>query len=136
MLRLDPDVKLKLDEQDSIVLNSTLKSLKTIKKLPTKSYVGSLHENKKNRRDLSWVFNDQDADFDNNKLTNLDSVLVIRNPCCDNELANKKHNDDSIGEGTIFRFNQTLKKSIWKYPLGMIYSILLDMIKYKLQIQQ
>ena len=37
LLRLDPGGKLRLDEQDSIFLNSTLTSPKTIIKLPTKS---------------------------------------------------------------------------------------------------
>ena len=44
------------------------------------SYVNNLHEINRNRRDLSSVFNDQDNEFDNNKLTNLDSVTVNRNP--------------------------------------------------------
>ena len=39
LLRLDPDEKLKLDEQDSIFLNSTLTSPKTIIEIPTKNYV-------------------------------------------------------------------------------------------------
>ena len=77
--------------------------------LPTKSYVDSLLESSRNRRDLSSVFNDQDNEFDNNKLTNLDSVTVNRDPSSDNELANKKYIVDSIGEGTIVRFNQTLE---------------------------
>ena len=85
MLRLDPDEKLNLDEQDSIVLNSTLTSPKTIIELPTKNYVDSLHENSRKRR----VFNDQDTEFDNNNLSNLDSVTVNRNPNLDDELANK-----------------------------------------------
>ena len=55
------------------------------------------------------MFNDQDNEFHNNKLTNLDSITVNRNPNLDNELANKKYTDDSIGEGTIVRFNQTLE---------------------------
>ena len=55
------------------------------------------------------VKNNQDNDFKDNKLTNLDSVSVNRNPISDNELGNKKHIDDSIEEGTILRFNQTLK---------------------------
>ena len=38
LIRLDPYEKLKLDEEDSIVLNSTL-TLPEIIKLPTKSYV-------------------------------------------------------------------------------------------------
>ena len=60
LLRLDPDEKLNPDEQASIILNSTLTSPKTIIELPTKSYVDSLHENSRNRRDLSSVFFDQD----------------------------------------------------------------------------
>ena len=47
LLRLDPDEKLNLDEQDSILLISTLTSTKTIIELPTKSYVDSLHESSK-----------------------------------------------------------------------------------------
>ena len=164
LLRLDPDEKLK---QDSIILNSTLTTPKTILEIPTKfyvdnklddpsiikntdhvdfndkflnnvsgigvnemptwgnevtpklyvdnvikdvvTYVDNLHEINRNKRELSSVFNDQDSEFDNNKLTNLDSVTVNRNPNSDNELSNKKYVDDSIGDGTILRFNQTLQ---------------------------
>ena len=60
LLSLDPDEKSKLDEQNSIILNSTLTSPKTIIELPTKSYVDSLHESNRNRCDISSVFNDQD----------------------------------------------------------------------------
>ena len=109
LLRLDPNEKLKLDEQDSIVLISSLTLPKTIIEIPTKNYVDSLHESSRNRRDLSSVFNDQDNEFDNNKLTILDSITVNRDPSSDNELANKKYIDDSIGEGTLLRFNQTLE---------------------------
>ena len=73
------------------------------------SYVNELHEINRNKRDLSSVFNDQDNEFDNNKLTNIDSITVNRNPNLDNELSNKKYVDDSIGEGTILRFSQTLE---------------------------
>ena len=164
LLRLDPDEKM---EQDSIVLNSTLTSPKTILEVPTKnffynkfndpsiikntdhvdfnnkyidnvrmiivnempewgnditsklyvdnalsdllSYVNDLHEINRNRRDLSSVFNDQNNEFDNNILTNLDSVTVNRNPSADDELANEKYVDYSIGEDTLVRFNQTLE---------------------------
>ena len=109
LLRSDPEEKLKLDEQGSLVLNSTLTSTKTIIELPTKSYVDSLHEINRNRRDLSSVFNDQDNEIDKNELTNLDSITVNRNPNLDNELAIKIYIDHSIGEGTIVRFNQTLQ---------------------------
>ena len=63
LLGLDPDEKLNLDEQDSIILNSTLTSSKTIIELPTQSYVDTLQENRKNRQDLSSVFNDQDNEL-------------------------------------------------------------------------
>ena len=101
LLRLHPDEKLNLDEHDSLLLNSTLTLPNTIIELPTKSYIDSLHESSRNIRDLSSVFNHQNNEFDNNTLTNLDSVTVNRNPSLDNELSNKKYVDDSIGEGTI-----------------------------------
>ena len=59
-------------------------------KLPTKSYVDSLHDSSRNRRDLSTVFNDQDKEFDKYKLPNLDSVTVDRNPSSDNEVSIEK----------------------------------------------
>ena len=109
LLRLHRDEKLKLDEQDSILLDSILLPPNTRIELLTKSYVDNLHEINRDKRDLSSVFNDQDNEFDNNKLTNLDSITVNRDPNLDNELSNKKYVDDSIAEGTIVRFNQTLE---------------------------
>ena len=107
ILSLGPDEELKLDEQDSIVPNSTLTSPKTVIEISTKSYVDRLHEINRNRRDLSSVFNDQGNKPDKNKLASLDSVTIIRNPSSDNEVSNKKYVDDSIGECTLLRFNQT-----------------------------
>ena len=72
-------------------------------------YVNRLHEINRNRRDLSSVFNDKDNEFDNIKLTNLDSASVNRNPSSDNELANKKYIDDELDKNTVLRFNQTLQ---------------------------
>ena len=109
LLRLDPNGKIHYGKLDSIFVNSSITSPRTIIELPTKSYVDSLHEINRDRRDLSSVFNDQDNEFDNNKLTNLDSITVNRNPNLDNELSNKKYVDDSIGEGAILRFSQTLE---------------------------
>ena len=109
LLRLDPDDKLKLDEQDFIVLNSTLTSPKAILEVPTKSHVDSLHEIDRNRRDLLSVYNDQDNEFDKINLIHLDSTTVNTDPCCDNELANKKCVDGSIGQGIVLRFSQTLQ---------------------------
>ena len=71
LLRLDTDEKLKLKEQDSIVLFSVITPPGTKIELPTKSYVDSLHEIKRNRRDSSTVFNDQDYKIDIYNLTKL-----------------------------------------------------------------
>ena len=87
LLRLDLNENLKLDEQDSINLNSTLTSPKTIIEIPTKSFVDSVHESSRNRRDLSSVFNDQDNQFDNNKLTDSDTVTVNRELISHNEFS-------------------------------------------------
>ena len=63
------------------------------------------------------MFNDQNNEFDNNNLTNLDSVSIIRNPSLDNEVSNQNYVHDSIGEGTLLRFNQTLTDYL-KVSLG------------------
>ena len=84
LLKLVSNEKSKLDEQDSITLYSSQTTPKTIIGVPTKTYVDRLPEIIRNRRDLSSVFNDQDFEFDNNNLTNLDSVAVNRNPSLDN----------------------------------------------------
>ena len=109
LLRLDPKGKIHYGKLDSIFVNSSITSPRTIIELPTQSYVDSLHEINRDRRDLSSVFNDQDREFDNNNITNFDSITVNRNPNLDNELSNKKYVDDSIGEDTILRFSQTLE---------------------------
>ena len=71
----------------------------------TNSYVDQFHqENEQSGRDLGIEFydessdpvrNNQDNDFNDNKITNLDSIKVIRVCCSDNELANKKYVDIS-----------------------------------------
>ena len=73
------------------------------------SYVDGLHENSRKKRDLSSVFNDQDNEFDNNKLTNSDSVSVNRNPNSNKELVNKKYLDDELDKNTAIMFNRTLE---------------------------
>ena len=62
LLRLHRDEKLKLDVQDSILLDSILIPPNTIIELPTKSYVDSLHgENERSRRDLGLDFYDESS---------------------------------------------------------------------------
>ena len=63
------------------------------------------------------MFIDQDNEFDNNKLTNLDSITVNRDPNLDNELSNKKYVDGQLDKKTIVRFNQTLENYL-KVPAG------------------
>ena len=55
------------------------------------------------------VKNNQDNDFNDNKLTNIDSITVIGNPTSDNELANKKYIDGELDKNAKVRFNQTLQ---------------------------
>ena len=66
----------------------------------TKAYVDQFHqEDERSRRDLGIDFYDksndlvkynQDRDFNDNKLTNIDSLTVNRAPDSDNEVSNKK----------------------------------------------
>ena len=99
----------------------------------TKAYVDKFHnDNERTRRDLGLDFygessdlirNNQDNDLNDNRLTNLDSITTNRNPDLDNDLASKKHVDDSVGEGNILRFNTTLqnylKVSIGNYTYNL-----------------
>ena len=119
LLRLDPNENIDLDNQDSIILNSTLTSPKTIIEIPTKSYFDSLHEeNERSRRDLGIDFfdesndlvkNNQDKDLNDIKLTNLDSITINRDPTSDNEVSNKRYINNEIDKNTIVRFNQTIQ---------------------------
>ena len=52
---------------------------------------------------MSTLITDQNFEFDDNKLTNLDSISIDRDSGSYNELANKKYVDDSMGEKTILR---------------------------------
>ena len=109
MLGLDSNGKLKVSEQNSVALNSILTSPKTKIELPIKSYTDSLHENSKKTRDLFIVFNDQDKEFDDSKLTNSESIKINRDLSRNNQRANKNYVDYSIRESTIVRLNQTLE---------------------------
>ena len=84
----------------------------------TKAYVDQFHqENERSRRDLGLDFynessdlvkNNQDNDFNDNKLTNINSIIINNNPTDDNHVCNKKYIDEEIDKNTIVRFNQTL----------------------------
>ena len=101
---------------NSIILN---KQPENDNEVVPKAYVDQFHqENERSRRDLGINFfnesndlvkNNQDNNLNKNKLLNLDSVSVNRNPSLDNELANKKYIDNELNKITIVRFNQTLQ---------------------------
>ena len=55
------------------------------------------------------VKNNQDKSLNDNKLINLGSITVNRNPTSDNELSTKKYIDEELDKITIVRFNQTLQ---------------------------
>ena len=99
--------------------------------MPTKSYFDSLHEINRNRRGLILVFNDQDNESTNTKLTTLDSVAVKKNPSSGNEVSNKKQIDEGLDKNTIVRFAQTLTNHL-KVSFGKVTD---NITKYdKLQI--
>ena len=97
---------------NSITLN---KQAENDNEVITKAYVDQFHnDSQKNRRDLGLSFykeevhlvkNNQDNDFNDNKLTNIDSISVNRNPSSDNDVANKKYIDDELDKNTILRCN-------------------------------
>ena len=85
----------------------------------TKAYVDQFHqENDRSRRDLGIDFydestdilkNNQDNDFNDNKLTNINSITINNIPTDDNHVSNKKYIDDELDKNTIVRINQTLR---------------------------
>ena len=84
----------------------------------TKAYVDQFHqENERTRRDLGIDFydesndlvkNNQDNNFKDNKLTNINSITINNDPTDDNHVSNKKYIDDELDKNTIVRFSQTL----------------------------
>ena len=115
---------------DSITLNTqTVNDNQVI----TKAYVDQIHQkNERSRRDLGIDFfdessgivkNNQDNDLNDKKITNVDSIPVNREPASNNELANKKNNDDELDKNTTLRFNQALENYL-KDSLGnKIYNL-------------
>ena len=101
---------------NSITLN---KQAENDNEVITKAYVDQFHqENERSRRDVGLSFyneeadlvkNNQDNDFNKNKITNIDSITINNNPTDDNHVSNKKYIDDELDKNTILRFNQTLQ---------------------------
>ena len=81
----------------------------------TKAYVYQFHqENERSRRHLGLDFydesndlvkNNQDNDFNDNKLTNINSITINNNPTDNNHVSNKKYIDDQLDKITLVRLN-------------------------------
>ena len=103
----------------SINSNTLNKQAESDNEVIAKAYVDQFHqENERSRRDVGLDFynesndlleNSTDNNLNDNKLTNLDSITVNRNPTLDKEVASKKYIDDDLDKNTIVRFNQTLQ---------------------------
>ena len=100
LLRLDHDEKL---EQNSIIVNSTLTSPKTILETPTKNYV----DHKFN--DSSIIKNTDHVDFNDKILDNVHSIKVNSYPTLDEQLTPKFYVDnfvlDCVDEGSLLRLD-------------------------------
>ena len=81
----------------------------------TKAYVDQFHqENERSRRDVGLDFynessdlvkNNQDNNFNDNKLTNINSITINNNPSDENHVSNKKYIDEELDKDTIVRLN-------------------------------
>ena len=89
----------------------------------TKAHFDSSSENDRNRLDLAILMNDQDSDFCEIKIKNLNFYLVNRNPTSDVELSNKIYIDDRLKEHTFLRFNATLEKFLKVNAGETVYNI-------------
>ena len=97
---------------NSITLN---KQAENDNEVITKAYVDQFHqENERSRRDLGNDFynessevvkNNQNIDFNDNKLMNINSITINNNPTDDNHVSNKKYIDNQLDKDTIVRLN-------------------------------
>ena len=87
LLRLDPDEKLK---QDTIILNSTLSTPKTIIELSTENYVD------KKFIDPSIIKNTNHVDFNDKDIDNVHSIKVNSFPTLEEHLTPKIYVDQAI----------------------------------------
>ena len=118
---------------NSITLN---KQAENDNEVITKAYVDQFHnDNERNRRDVGLSFyneevnlvkNNQDNNLNDNKLTNINSIIINNNPTDDNHVSNKKYIDDELDKNTIIRFNQTLQN----YPKVSVGNDIYNLTKY------
>ena len=98
------------------MLQTTLNSEPTEDNLAsTKSYVDYLSANERNRCDLSFVYNDQDNEFDVSNITNSDNITYKQKPCSDEEVSIKNYVDAELKKSTILIFVQKLQNYL-RFP--------------------
>ena len=113
LLRLDPDGKM---EQDSIILNSTLTSPKTVLEIPTKSCV----HNKFN--DRSIIKNIDHVDFNDKDPNKVKSTRINELPNRENDLTSSFYVDNAVDEESLLR----LDPNEMLYLDGKLYSMFLN----------
>ena len=96
----------------SITLN---KQAENDNEVISKAYVDQFHQkNERSRRDVGLDFynessdlvkKNEDNDFNDNKLTNLNSITINNNATDDNQASNKKNIDEELDKNTIVRIN-------------------------------
>ena len=116
LLRLDPDEKL---EQDSIILNSTLTTPKTILKIPTINYV----VNKFN--DSSILKNVDNVDFNDKDIDNVGWIKVNKWPRDAEHLTPKLYVDNTIYESSLLRLHRDEKLNLDEQDSILLDSVLI-----------
>ena len=96
----------------------------------TKAYVDQFHQdNERSRRDLGIDFynessdlvkNSQDNDFNNNKLTNINSITINNTPTENNHVTNKKYIDDQLDKNTIVILNDNSNDRYLKVNINIL----------------
>ena len=89
-MRLDPDEKLQLDEQGSVLLNSSLRSPKTKIELPNKKNVDNKFD------DPSIIKNSNHVDFNDKNLHNVRFIKVKSFPAIPEHLTAKIYVNNAI----------------------------------------
>ena len=118
LLRLDPDEKLKLDEQDSILLNSSLTLPKTITEVFTKSYFN------KKFIDPSIIKNTKHKDVNDKNITNARFIQVNQCPQIDSPLTPNLFVDNALDQFSLVRKNHDTNFN--NHNLAIINSITLN----------
>ena len=110
VLRLHPDEKLKLDEQNCIVLNSSLTLPKTIKELPTENYVDS------RLNDPSIIRNNTHVDFNEKNLDDVRFIKINSFPAIPKHLIAQVYVDQaicySVDESSLLRLDPDEKLNL------------------------